>query len=143
MTTRIDCPSAQPGSRASRIFGVATGPLAERRIGYLTAPVEAAPEVLAKAGYAKPTELFRIAAPCAKAACRHYNGACTLGQRIVTSLPPVVSGPPPCQIRPTCRWHHEHGDAACLRCPQVVTDKVGASEAEIRIAEGPARTEPA
>ncbi len=37
-------------------------------------------------------------------------------------LDPVVSGLPRCAIRPTCRWFREQGRAACIRCPQVVTD---------------------
>lgn len=135
MTTRIDCPSAQPGSRTSRVFGVMTGPVSRRRVGYLTSTVEATPDLLAKSGDAKPTQVFRIAAPCAKSACRHFNGTCSLAQRVVDFLPPVVSALPPCQIRSTCRWYLEQGAEACLRCPQVTTDKADATEGEIRIAD--------
>ncbi|MGY2053115.1 hypothetical protein [Methylobacterium sp. JK268] len=137
MSNRIDCPSAQPGSRSSRIFGVMTGPSSARRVGYLTEPVPATPELLAKTGPVRSTEIFRIAAPCAKHACAHFNGGCTLGQRVLAGLAPVVASLPACGIRPTCRWHIEQGDAACLRCPQVVTDKAGASEDEVRIAGVP------
>jgi hypothetical protein len=134
MSDRIDCPSAPPGRRTSRIFGVMTGPPEARRVGYLTETVEPTPDLLAMSGAAKPTELFRIAAPCAKSACIHFNGSCTLAQRIVASLAPVVSSMPPCQIRPTCRWYLEQGGGACLRCPQIATEQAGASEEEVRIA---------
>lgn len=135
MSDRIDCPSAQPGRRTSRIYGVMTGPASAPRVGYLTQALPATPELLAKSGEAKPTEVFRIAAPCATSACKHFNGGCTLGRRILDALSPVVGSLPPCQIRPTCRWHIEQGDAICLRCPQITTDKADASEAEKRLAD--------
>ena len=50
------------------------------------------------------------------------NHACSLAARIATMLDPVVSGLPRCAIRPTCRWFREQGRAACVRCPQVVTE---------------------
>ena len=134
MSDRIDCPSAQPGRRTSRIYGVMTGSAEARRVGYLTETVELTPDLLAMSGAAKPTQLFRIAAPCAESACIHFDGSCTLAQRIVASLAPVVSSLPPCQIRPTCRWYLEQGGEACLRCPQIATDKANRSEEEVRIA---------
>jgi hypothetical protein len=136
MSQPIDCPSAQPGSRTARIYGVMTGSAEEQRVGYLTEALKPTPELLALSGEAEPTQLFRIAAPCAKGACQHFNGACTLGQRILASLAPVIDTLPPCQIRETCRWHLQEGDAICLRCPQIATDKIGASDEEIRIATG-------
>ena len=134
MHTKIDCPSAQTRAKGSRIYGVMTGPSNDRRVGYLTETLEPTPELLALAGEAKPTELFRIAAPCANGGCRHFNGGCTLVQRIVAALPIVVSALPACQIRGTCRWYLQEGDAACLRCPQIMTDKANAADEEIRIA---------
>ena len=93
------------------------------RIGYFTEALPATPEALALPAPALPTEVFRIAAPCAEHRCPHYDGSeCQLGHRIARMLDPVVSGLPHCAIRPTCRWFREHGKAACLRCPQVVTD---------------------
>ena len=136
MTQRIDCPSAPPGAKTSRIYGIMTGPADDRRVGYLTRTVGATPDMLALAGAAKPTELFRIASPCANNACKHFDGACQLARRIVAALPAVVGTLPDCQIRPTCRWFRQEGDAACLRCPQVATDKAGASQADRAIAEG-------
>jgi hypothetical protein len=68
--------------------------------------------------------------------CRHFKGnACTLAHRIVDGLAPVVNALPPCQIRPTCRWFRQEGRNACLRCPQVITDKPNATAEEKRIAD--------
>ena len=131
MGDHIDCPSAQPGAKTARIYGVLTGSAENRRVGYLTESLAVTPELLGLSGPASPTELFRIAAPCAKGACRHFNGACTLAKRIVATLPAVVDALPPCQIRSTCRWFLQEEGAACLRCPLIATDKVDATEAEV------------
>lgn len=146
MNKRIDCPSAQADAKASRIYGVMTGPSETQRVGYLTETLKPTKELLALSGAGKPTELFRIAAPCANSGCKHFNGACTLAQRIVANLPVVADALPACQIRSTCRWFHQEGKDACLRCPQVATDKAGATEEEIWIAygdQGPAMQGPA
>ncbi len=132
MTKRIDCPSAQADAKAARVYGVMTGPAEERRVGYLTETLKPTTELLALAGEAKPTELFRIAAPCA-------NSVCTLAQRIVAALPPVVDALPACQIRATCRWFAQEGGAACLRCPQVATDLAAAAPEIVAIAQAPAK----
>jgi hypothetical protein len=119
----IDCPSAQPTDENAMIYGVVTGAPEARRIAYLTKAQPATPALLALAGDAKPGQVFRTVAPCVKDGCRHFaGGSCTLAQRIVQSLDPVVNGLPPCQIRKTCRWFQQEGKAACLRCPQVVTE---------------------
>ena len=62
---QIDCPSSQATDEGARIFGVITGTPEQHRVGYLTETVPISEQVLALAGDAKPTELFRIAAPCA------------------------------------------------------------------------------
>lgn len=123
------CPSAQPRMAESVVFGVVTGTAQKRRIGYLTEPQPASDEVLALAGPVKPTEVFRIAAPCAESACAHFDGAnCRLAQRIVQNLPVASAGLPPCKIRARCRWWQQEGKAACLRCPEVITDTYDASD---------------
>jgi hypothetical protein len=117
------CPSARPEMDGAVVFGVVGGTRAAPRLAYMTAPVPVTPPVLASAHPATPAEVFRTAAPCAASACRHFDGsACRLAQRTVQLLPVVVSALPPCRIRASCRWWKQEGRAACLRCPQVVTD---------------------
>jgi hypothetical protein len=102
----------------------------------LTETLPVSEKLLARSGPAKPTEIFRIAAPCAMTGCKHFEGnACKLAQRIVEGLPSVVNALPPCQIRPTCRWFRQEGRNACLRCPQVITDKPNPTAEEKRIAD--------
>jgi hypothetical protein len=105
-------------------------------VGYLTETQPVSEKLLALSGPAKPTEVFRIAAPCAMSGCKHFKeNACTLVQRIVEGLAPVVNALPACQIRSTCRWFSQEGRNACLRCPQVITDKPNATAEEKRIAD--------
>jgi hypothetical protein len=132
---QIDCPSSQATDDDARIFGMMTGAPEAHRVGYLTEALPVSDKLLALAGSAKPTELYRIAAPCAKGNCKHFkSNACTLAQRIVDGIPAVVNALPACQIRSTCRWFRQEGKAACVRCPQVMTDKPNASDYEKQIA---------
>ena len=132
----IDCPSAPANADGARIFGVMTGTPEEHRVGYLTEAVPVTEKLLALSGPAKPTELFRIAAPCANGGCKHFKGNnCTLAQRIVENIPAVVNALPACQIRSTCRWFRQEGKAACFRCPLVMTDMSNASDFEKKIAD--------
>jgi hypothetical protein len=132
---QIDCPSAQPTTEGARIFGVMTGTPEAHRVGYLTEALPVSEELLALSGEAKPTQIFRIAAPCSNL-CKHFKGnACSLAQRIVEGVPPVVNALPACQIRSTCRWFRQEGREACFRCPQVMTDKSNASDYEKQIAD--------
>lgn len=61
---------------------------------------------------------------------------CNLATRIVQILPAVVDALPACLIRPTCRWYQQEGRAACMRCPQVVTENYEPSEDFKRAALG-------
>ena len=132
----IDCPSAQATEDGARVFGVMTGTPETYRVGYLTETLPISEKLLALAGEAKPTQLFRIAAPCANDGCKHFKGSsCTLAQRIVQGVPAVVNALPACQIRSTCRWFRQEGKEACFRCPQVMTDKSNASDYEKQIAD--------
>src|SRR5262245_16064495 len=116
------CPSAQPSMEGSLVFGVLDTRSDEPRVGYLAEALPVTDEVLALAGSVAPTEIFRFGAPCAGRACRHFDGHdCRLATRIVELLPAVVGAPPPCRLRPDCRWWQQEGKAACLRCPQIVT----------------------
>ena len=118
----LRCPSAQPGMADAQVLGVVCADAHEPRVAYLNEHVPATPEILAQAAPAAPGQVFRLAARCEEARCTHFDGKrCRLAMRIVEMLPPVVDGLPPCTIRKSCRWFHEEGRAACLRCPQVVT----------------------
>ncbi|MCW3476402.1 hypothetical protein [Limobrevibacterium gyesilva] len=123
------CPSAQPDMQAATVLGVVEGSPDAPRLSYLVDKLPVSDDVLAMAGSVKPTEVFRFAARCDERGCRHFDGAnCQLATRIATMLDPVVDALPPCTIRPTCRWHAQEGRAACLRCPQVVTETATPSE---------------
>jgi hypothetical protein len=126
----ILCPSMTSIGPEAQVFGVLRGSAAEGfQVGYLTEAVPATPELLAAAAPAKPTEVFRAAAPCLERGCKHFDGAnCQLAARITAILDPVVSALPRCAIRPVCRWFRQEGREACLRCPQVATEQRNASE---------------
>jgi hypothetical protein len=118
------------------IFGVVGGTPEQPRLAYLAEPRPVTKEVLALALPVLPTAVFRIGAPCAGHGCQHFDGVnCLLATRIVRLLPPVVDGLPACHLRPECRWWQQEGKAACLRCPQVVTDLGNPSELQRRVAE--------
>ena len=131
------CPSARPETPGAFVFGVAAGSADAPRVAYLTESLPVTPDVLALAGPVDPTEVFRLAAPCAGSGCRHFDGAsCGLASRIVQLLPEVVTSAPPCDLRPTCRWWSQEGKAACMRCPQIVSLTLRPSEA-LRLAADP------
>lgn len=118
----LSCPSAQPDMADAHVFGVVAGTQAEPRIAYLKQRAEITPDMMDSLGDLDPTLVFRYSGRCENARCGQYaDGQCGLGQRILEQLPPVVAALPSCQIRATCRWHQERGDAICLRCPQVMT----------------------
>jgi hypothetical protein len=119
--TPLTCPSGQPGEDA-HIFGVVAGTAEAPRVAYLKRGVEIGPAEMAALGEIEPTRVFRYAAPCANGACAQYaGGRCSLARRLAEQLAPVVDSLPSCQIRATCRWYHEIGAPACMRCPQVTT----------------------
>jgi hypothetical protein len=130
------CPSIISIGPDAQIFGVLTGSATEElQVGYLTEARAATPELLAAAAPAKPTEVFRAAAPCFERACKHFDGRnCQLATRITAMLDPVVSALPRCAIRPVCRWFRQEGRAACLRCPQVATEQRNPSELQRAVA---------
>jgi hypothetical protein len=122
------CPSGRPDTGNAVVFGVVGGTVDVPRLGYTTELMPVNEEILALSDSVKPTEIFRMASTCAAHGCQHFDGdRCRLAMRIVEQLPSVVETLPACQIRPNCRWWLEQGKAACLRCPQVVTDNYYAS----------------
>ena len=127
------CPSAQPEMDGSVAFGVVGGTVEEPRLVHFTEPQPVTPELLALTRPVKPTEVFRFAAPCAGHACQHFDGTdCRLVTRVVQILPAVTSDLPPCVLRPDCRWWQQEGKAACLRCPQIVTERHAPSDEMLR-----------
>ncbi|MBH8553538.1 nitrogen fixation protein [Nostocaceae cyanobacterium CENA357] len=122
------CPSARPELADSVVFGLVGGKVTEPRVTYLKQPLPVTNELLAKANPVTPTEIFRTAAPCASKNCQHFDGQdCRLATRVAEKLPAVVKELPPCSIRRDCRWWQQAGKAACLRCPQIITDNYNPS----------------
>jgi hypothetical protein len=135
-TEDLLCPSAPPRTDDGVAFGVVGGTAESPLVGYLKQPLPVTPDLIDATAPAQPTEVLRFAAPCAGASCRHFDGTdCTLAVRVVQLLPLVVGHLPTCVIRPKCRWWHQEGKAACMRCPGVVTESPTASEAYRRAAD--------
>jgi hypothetical protein len=123
------CPSAQSSMSGSVIFAVVGGTPERAEAAYLNELLPINESLLSIAAPAQPGEVFRIAAHCAESSCKHFgDGLCRLAERTVALLPEVVYQLPACQIRSDCRWWKQEGKAACLRCPQVVTENHNPSE---------------
>jgi hypothetical protein len=106
----------------ARPFAVIGGRPGAPRAAYLKRDAAAAAAAIPLPPGVDATDVFRLGARCETSRCTHYSGGvCGLGERIARQLDPVVDVPPPCTLRPDCRWHAEQGVAACLRCPQVIT----------------------
>lgn len=130
------CPSASPQIDGGFAFGIVGGTARDPLVAYLAIPLSITDELLQLSAPARPTEVFRFAAPCAGNACAHFDGTrCQLARRIAQQLPEVVEALPACRLRPRCRWWQQEGRAACLRCPQVVTESSNASDTFRRAAE--------
>ncbi len=136
----VQCPSARPELPGARLLGLVEGTPERPRLAYLKRPEPVREGLLALAGPGSATRRFRFAAPCAGSACQHFDGSsCRLARRIVERLPEAVAAPPVCALRPACRWWGQEGEAACLRCPMVVTESYGeiAGSEELRVAADP------
>jgi hypothetical protein len=130
------CPSAQPEMAHCEVLGAFEEEHGKPRLAYLNQHVPLTADILALAGDAPPTQVFRFAAPCEEKKCMHFDGQdCKLATRIVQILPAVVSGLPPCIVRADCRWYAQEGGAVCMRCPQIVTLNHDPSE-ELKMAAG-------
>jgi hypothetical protein len=120
--TGLLCPSAQPDMEGAQVLGVVDRQSGEPRLSYLNGMVPVTPELLDASGAVPPLAVMRLAARCEQQRCTHFDGsACTLAVRIVENLEQVCDALPPCAIRRNCRWYAEQGQAACFRCPQIVT----------------------
>jgi hypothetical protein len=132
------CPSSSPDSQESMVIGVIGGTGEQPHMRHLEQPVPVTEEILALTGPVTPTEVFRFASPCLCSSCANFaDSRCSLATRIVRLLPVATETLPPCRIRSRCRWWHEEGREACLRCPQVVTDNYSPSDL-MRLASEPA-----
>lgn len=104
------------------MLGVVTPGPDGPRLAYLDEALAATPDVLALSSPAHPTQVFRLSGKCQEASCPQFSGGkCSLGTRVAQLLPAVVDKVPRCIIRSDCRWFHQEGAAACLRCPQIAT----------------------
>lgn len=123
MTKEILCPSSRPQINDSKVFGLVNGTVEKPKVTYLESSIPITDELLALAAPVKPTEVFRIAAPCANNGCKHFDGAnCGIASKIVDQFPTVEEKLPLCSIRQNCRWYQQEGESACLRCSQIMTD---------------------
>ena len=123
------CPSADAEMSGSVIFGIVVGTPELPHVVHLDRVKPIPPELLALDAPVKPSEIFRIAATCIEHGCVHFDGAnCRLTERIINGLPTVTDRLPACAIRSNCRWWHQEGKSACLRCQQVVRDNYIASD---------------
>ena len=142
LTSQLRCPSAQPGMRDLKVLGVVERTEEGPRVASLREDVAASAPLLEEAKPLRPTEVFRMTAVCEHQRCVHFSGnRCELAGRVVSILPAVVDALPVCMIRAECRWFAQEGRAACLRCPQVVTESTDASEDFVRAAR-PSRHTP-
>ena len=131
------CPSSQPDIEGAFVFGVIGGTVEAPRLIPLERPQAVTEELLALSKPVKPTEVFRFASPCAGSACQHLDGSnCRLAAKIVKRVPAAVEKLSACHLRPTCRWWQQEGRAACVRCPQIVTEAWGATP-QLRTAADP------
>lgn len=135
---RLMCPSAQPEMEDSLVLGVLENTPEGQRLAWIEKPQSVTPELLSLTRETDPRLVFRFAARCEENRCAHFDGKdCQLATRIVQILPRAVDILPPCNIRPECRWYQQEGKAACLRCPEVVTQLDSPSPDMLRAAMPP------
>jgi hypothetical protein len=129
MSNRLSCPSAVPDQNARAVIGVVSTQDGRAQVSLLPQPVPLASVAQLIPDTIPVTEVLRLAGPCAERRCNHFSDhRCTLASRIVARLPAVIDRLLPCGIRPSCRWWHQEGPAACERCPQIVTEPFKTSE---------------
>ena len=121
------CPSAQSDWEGAQVFGVVGGTADTPETAYLLRPQPITEELIQLAGPVRPGEVFRIAARCAGGGCEHFSteeSKCRLVDKTVRWVPIVIDKLPPCSIRSDCLWWQQERKAACMRCPQVVTENL-------------------
>lgn len=83
-------------------------------------------ERAAAPGLRPPEARLRFAGPCVESACRQWaEDRCSLGDAVAgpgraERAVDDTLAPPPCAIRPTCRWWAQGGADACRICPHIV-----------------------
>lgn len=129
MTRRpLLCPSARADAPDAMVIGVVSGPVGEPRVWPLEHPVPVTEAILDSTAPLPATRVLRISAACLQEECRHFAGnQCAFAAKVVRLLPEVTDALPACGVRSRCRWFAQEGAAACLRCPQVVTQDVNPS----------------
>lgn len=131
------CPSAPPEWPGANVIGVVGGNVRSPTILPLERAIPVSAEILSLASPVSPTEVFRFSATCIRNGCAQFRrNTCQLGRKLVEFSPAVSDRLPFCTIRAQCRWFHEQGKQACLRCPQVVTDNV-LPDGRMRLAADP------
>lgn len=134
------CPSAQPTLPDAHAIGLVDHTMDEPEVAYLERPLPVTPELLESTAPVRPTEVFRFAAPCQTDKCGHWDGTdCGLVARVTQLLPVVSLVLPRCNVRGDCRWYHQSGRSACMRCPQVLTQNEDPSDSMRTAAAPPAR----
>jgi hypothetical protein len=131
----ILCPSARVETENSKVFGIIRGTVELPQVTYLEEPIPLTEDLLQQIEPVTPTEVFRLAGTCATHNCEHFDGKnCRLAERVVANISTVAEDLPPCSIRRYCRWWQQEGKAACLRCPQVITDNYITSDLLTQVA---------
>ena len=71
-----------------------------------------------------PEKRFRFAGTCAKSGCGQWTGSrCGVIDTVMETIEgDAESLLPESSIRPQCRWFLQSGPAACVVCPEVITD---------------------
>lgn len=119
------CPSSrcQPGSVLLGLVGP------DQKVRYLPRRLEVDRQFvqIARQGRA-PEQRFRFSSRCVEGACAQWTGSrCGVVDRVMDELgvspnAAPAADLPDCSIRPECRWWRQSGPAACVACPEVITE---------------------
>ncbi|MEQ1846315.1 MAG: nitrogen fixation protein [Nitrospira sp.] len=129
------CPSASLDAGDVWIIGVVmNGGTAQ--VQYLEKLVPPSEQVLSVLNGMRPEAVLRMAAPCAKGECHHFQGGrCSLVDRVVEHLSSNEIPLPKCPIRKDCVWFAQQGVEACTRCSQIATWNAAPSDTLLTVAK--------
>jgi hypothetical protein len=134
----LSCPSARPDQEGAAIIGIVRRSDASASVDILPETVKVSLLIDLIPASVQPGEVLRFAAPCMESQCIHFSKSqCQLAKRIVGLLPEVDEPLRKCAIRPTCRWWHQEGRAACQRCPRIITEPYITTETMREVAQPP------